>query len=255
MTTVPTTPAATERASGARMGAGATSLPRAGSSGAAPIKNDNSRLFQASLFWVGAAFLPLGLVVIAFGWYGVANTPFGFDQQSYIMSGGFGGLGAHLRRRLPLLRVLAGQDRRRQPGGEQAPGRHAPGPRRRDLALRGGQRQRRRRRRAAGHRRRRRHHAPSRLLPHRPPRRPAPGRREQRPPDRLPGLPAVAPAERIGATANSVARRRSSRRRRRRRLSRRGLAAGYGLPRLASDASPPGAATASSGFVLSTLAM
>ena len=98
MTTVPTTPtgtagpATTERASGARMGAGAASLPRAGSSGAAPIKNDNSRLFQSALFWVGAAFLPLGLVVIAFGWYGVANTPFGFDQQSYIMSGGFGGL-------------------------------------------------------------------------------------------------------------------------------------------------------------------
>ena len=66
--------------------------PAPARSGAAPIKNDNSQLFQASLFWVGAALLPLGLVVIAFGWYGVANTPFGFDQQSYIMSGGFGGL-------------------------------------------------------------------------------------------------------------------------------------------------------------------
>jgi hypothetical protein len=79
-----------ERASGARMGSGAT-LPKAGSSGAAPLKNDNSRLFQQVLFWVGASFLPLGLVVIVLGWYGVANTPFGYDQESYMISGGFGG--------------------------------------------------------------------------------------------------------------------------------------------------------------------
>ena len=44
------------------------------------------------LFWVGASLLPLGLVVIVLGWYGVANTPFGYDQQSYMISGGFGGL-------------------------------------------------------------------------------------------------------------------------------------------------------------------
>lgn len=81
-------------ASGSRMGAG-TALPRAGratSSGAAPLKNNNSALLQVVLFWAGAVLLPLGLVVIVFGWYGVANTPFGFDQQSYIISGGFGGL-------------------------------------------------------------------------------------------------------------------------------------------------------------------
>ncbi len=80
-------------ASGSRLGTG-TALPRAGAgrSGAAPLKNDNSRLFQQVLFWVGASLLPLGLVVIILGWYGVANTPFGFDQQSYIISGGFGGL-------------------------------------------------------------------------------------------------------------------------------------------------------------------
>jgi hypothetical protein len=44
------------------------------------------------LFWAGAILLPLGLVVIILGWYGVANTPFGYDQQSYMISGGFGGL-------------------------------------------------------------------------------------------------------------------------------------------------------------------
>jgi hypothetical protein len=80
-------------ASGSRLGAG-SALPRAGrsTSGAAPIKNDNSRLFQQVLFWTGAALLPLGIVVIILGWYGVANTPFGYDQQSYMISGGFGGL-------------------------------------------------------------------------------------------------------------------------------------------------------------------
>lgn len=90
-----TTMSAPTPASGSRLGSG-TALPRAGSSssrsGAAPLKNDHSRLFQTVLFWVGASLLPLGLVVILLGWYGVANTPFGFDQQSYMISGGFGGL-------------------------------------------------------------------------------------------------------------------------------------------------------------------
>ncbi len=88
MTAVSSTPA-----SGSRLGSG-TALPRAGvgRSGAAPLKNDNSRLFQQVLFWAGASLLPLGIVVIVLGWYGVANTPFGYDQQSYMISGGFGGL-------------------------------------------------------------------------------------------------------------------------------------------------------------------
>src|SRR3712207_8452763 len=73
-------------ASGSRMGAG-TALPKAGrsSSGVAPLKNDYTRLFQIVLFWVGATLLPLGIVVILLGWYGVANTPFGWDQQSYVL--------------------------------------------------------------------------------------------------------------------------------------------------------------------------
>ena len=50
ITTVPTTPhSTTERASGARMGAGAV-LPKAGNSGAAPIKNNNYQLLQVVLF-------------------------------------------------------------------------------------------------------------------------------------------------------------------------------------------------------------
>src|SRR3712207_1115662 len=98
MTTTPAMPATpagsgAAPASGSRMGAG-TALPKAGrsSSGVAPLKNDYTRLFQIVLFWVGATLLPLGIVVILLGWYGVANTPFGWDQQSYVLSGGFGGL-------------------------------------------------------------------------------------------------------------------------------------------------------------------
>lgn len=91
MTTMSTPAGTPAPASGSRLGAG-TALPKAGRGGAAPLKNDNTRLFQQVLFWVGASLLPLGLVVIILGWYGVANTPFGFDQQSYVMSGGFGGL-------------------------------------------------------------------------------------------------------------------------------------------------------------------
>ena len=97
MTTIPTTSASsttgTAPASGSRMGAGAA-LPKAGrgSTGTAPLKNDYTRLFQIVLFWVGATLLPMGIVVICLGWYGVANTPFGWDQQSYVLSGGFGGL-------------------------------------------------------------------------------------------------------------------------------------------------------------------
>jgi hypothetical protein len=77
-------------ASGSRLGAGAA-LPRAEKTGVAPLKS-NAALLQVVLFWAGAILLPLGLVVIVLGWYGVANTPFGYDQQSYMISGGFGGL-------------------------------------------------------------------------------------------------------------------------------------------------------------------
>ena len=83
-------------ASGSRLGAGAA-MPRAGSrpsgSGAAPVVNNNYKLLQVVLFWAGAVLLPLGLVVIVLGWYGAANTPFEYDQISYLVSGGLLGLG------------------------------------------------------------------------------------------------------------------------------------------------------------------
>lgn len=72
-------------------------LPRAGSrgraDGAAPLKDNHYQLLQLVLFWAGAILLPLGLVVIVLGWYGAANTPYQYDQLSYLVSGGLLGLG------------------------------------------------------------------------------------------------------------------------------------------------------------------
>ncbi len=83
-------------ASGSRMGSGGA-LPRAGarsgSSGAAPLKDNYAALLQVVLFWAGAILMPLGLVVIALGYYGVANSVFDFERDAYAFSGGFFGLG------------------------------------------------------------------------------------------------------------------------------------------------------------------
>jgi hypothetical protein len=73
-------------------------MPRASSrtapnSGVAPLKNNNAQLLQVVLFVAGAVLLPLGLVVIILGWYGAANTPYQYDQLSYLISGGVLGLG------------------------------------------------------------------------------------------------------------------------------------------------------------------
>jgi hypothetical protein len=69
-----------------------TVLPRAGA-GAAPLRSDNARLVQLGLFVAGAVLLPLGLVVICLGWYGIAHTPYEYNQLVYLLSGGMLGLG------------------------------------------------------------------------------------------------------------------------------------------------------------------
>ncbi len=73
------------------------SLPRVGEtssrSGIAPLKDNHYALLQVVLFWAGAIMLPLGIVVIILGWYGAANTPYQWDQMSYVVSGGMLGLG------------------------------------------------------------------------------------------------------------------------------------------------------------------
>lgn len=48
---------------------------------------------QAVLLLIGAILLPTGLIVIGVGWYGAAHTPNGWEQTSYLISGGLFGLG------------------------------------------------------------------------------------------------------------------------------------------------------------------
>jgi len=70
------------------------SLPRAGSrSGIAPLIGDNAQLLHLLLFAAGAVLLPGGLIVIGLGWYGVAHTPYQYQQTTYMISGGVLGLG------------------------------------------------------------------------------------------------------------------------------------------------------------------
>ena len=70
-------------------------MPRAASrgEGVAPLRNNPAQLLHLVLFVAGAVLLPAGLIVIGLGWYGVAHTPYAYDQASYIVSGGILGLG------------------------------------------------------------------------------------------------------------------------------------------------------------------
>src|SRR5689334_24552388 len=71
-------------------------LPRVGArggSGIAPLRGNGAANLQLVLFVGGAVMLPLGLVVIILGWYGASNTPYQYDQLSYLVSGGLFGLG------------------------------------------------------------------------------------------------------------------------------------------------------------------
>jgi hypothetical protein len=70
-------------------------IPRATSrgEGVAPLRNNPAQLLHLVLFVTGAVLLPAGLIVIGLGWYGVAHTPYEYDQMSYLVSGGILGLG------------------------------------------------------------------------------------------------------------------------------------------------------------------
>jgi hypothetical protein len=69
-------------------------MPRAGSrEGVAPLRNNPAQLLHLVLFVAGAVLLPAGLIVIGLGWYGVAHTPYVYNQNAYIVSGGLLGLG------------------------------------------------------------------------------------------------------------------------------------------------------------------
>ena len=76
---------------------GSDTIPRAAQTdGVAPLRGNNAQLLQMVLFVAGAVLLPGGLVVIGLGWYGTAHTPYEYNQNAYLISGGILGLGITL---------------------------------------------------------------------------------------------------------------------------------------------------------------
>jgi len=73
-------------------------IPRAveKTDGVAPLRGNSAQLLQMVLFVAGAVLLPGGLVVIGLGWYGTAHTPYEYNQNAYLISGGILGLGITL---------------------------------------------------------------------------------------------------------------------------------------------------------------
>lgn len=68
-------------------------VQRGARQGVAPLLDGAGPTLQRVLFVAGAVLLPLGLIVICLGWYGVAHTPYTYDQMAYVVSGGILGLG------------------------------------------------------------------------------------------------------------------------------------------------------------------
>jgi hypothetical protein len=58
----------------------------------APATDQRFRNLQLILFTAGAILMPLGLIAIFLGWYGVAHTKYQYDQLPYVVSGGLLGL-------------------------------------------------------------------------------------------------------------------------------------------------------------------
>jgi hypothetical protein len=69
--------------------------PAAGAqvSNPAVVRDQRYRTLQLVLFTAGAILMPLGIVAILLGWYGVAHTKYEYDQMPYVVSGGLLGLG------------------------------------------------------------------------------------------------------------------------------------------------------------------
>jgi hypothetical protein len=61
--------------------------------GIAPLVGAATQRLHAALFVAGGVLLPAGLILIGFGWHGAANTPYAYDQMTYLISGGILGLG------------------------------------------------------------------------------------------------------------------------------------------------------------------
>src|SRR3954468_6808241 len=59
----------------------------------AAVRDQRYRTLQVMLFAAGAILMPLGIVAIMLGWYGVAHTKYQYNQLPYVVSGGLLGLG------------------------------------------------------------------------------------------------------------------------------------------------------------------
>jgi hypothetical protein len=59
----------------------------------AAARDQRYRTLQLVLFAAGAVLMPLGIVAIMLGWYGVAHTKYQYNQLPYVVSGGLLGLG------------------------------------------------------------------------------------------------------------------------------------------------------------------
>ncbi len=57
------------------------------------VLQEGARRLQFSLFVAGAVLMPLGIVAIVLGWYGVGHSHYVYDQNTYLISGGLLGLG------------------------------------------------------------------------------------------------------------------------------------------------------------------
>lgn len=69
-------------------------VARAGSPFAAVTRRTGLRnvSLPTALVVAGAILLPLGLLTILLGWYGIANSAYTYDQLTYLLSGGVLGL-------------------------------------------------------------------------------------------------------------------------------------------------------------------
>jgi hypothetical protein len=57
------------------------------------VMDEGARRLQFGLFVGGAVLMPLGVLTICLGWYGVAHSHYVYDQNTYLISGGLLGLG------------------------------------------------------------------------------------------------------------------------------------------------------------------
>lgn len=59
----------------------------------AAVRDQRYRTLQLVLFAGGAVLMPLGIIAIMLGWYGVAHTKYQYNQLPYVVSGGLLGVG------------------------------------------------------------------------------------------------------------------------------------------------------------------